>query len=83
MGLLGQKNRKAQPQKPVGTAKKAPSAAKVKGDHIFQGYDLRGELPEDTPLHVKLAQVMYKDPKKLKRLFVSWAESEEGDVCDA
>ncbi len=69
----------------TGGPAKAPPRKKKKRDEdgMLQGYDLDAVLPDDAPLAVRLAQVLRKDPKRLKRLFVSWAESEEGDTPNA
>jgi hypothetical protein len=83
MGLLGQKKQKkgaAPPDRPP----ERPARKKSADDgNTVQGYDLDQDLPEDAPLSVKLAQVMRTEPKRLKQLFVSWAESEEGDEINA
>ena len=88
MGLLGLLNRKSTPTKkslpaaaaPATAPKAAPAARRKKpAGQVIDGYDIDQPLPDDAPLAVRLAQTLRKDPDKLKRLFVSWAESEEGD----
>lgn len=73
------------PSDPADGKAKAPARKKKKNneDGMVQGYDLDAKLPPDAPLAVRLAQVLRKDPKRLKRLFISWAESEEGDTPNA